>query len=176
MNVVAFASDGGVLISSEPFSYAEPIPPDPAFAGGGDVLRWDTTTWTRIGKAIHGEYVVGLAVGSDGTWFSGGTVDGRVLRDRREPEVEHLDGAVVTHLDVAGLQIAVDDPLTVRRLQRVGDLSCQHEHFCYRQRTRVKLFGKRRPLHQFQHEARCRSRVSRQRLQSVDGADIWMIQ
>jgi WD40 repeat protein len=80
MNVVAFASDGEVLISSEPFSYGEPIPPDPAFPGGGDVLRWDTTTWTRIGSAIHGEYVVGLAVGPDGTWFAGGTVDGRVLR------------------------------------------------------------------------------------------------
>jgi WD40 repeat protein len=80
VNVVAFAGDGGAMLSSEPFSYAEPVPPDPAFPGGGDVLRWDTGTWTRIGDAIHGEYVLGLAVGPDGTWFAGGTVDGRVLR------------------------------------------------------------------------------------------------
>jgi WD40 repeat protein len=77
---VAFTGDGSRLISSEPFSYAEPFPPDPTFEGGGDVLRWDTRTWTTVGQPIHGEYVFGLAVGPDGDSIVGGTIDGRVLR------------------------------------------------------------------------------------------------
>jgi WD40 repeat protein len=81
VNVVAFASDGEVMLSTEPFSYAEPLPPDPNFpGGGGDLLRWDTTTWTRMGAAISGEYVEGLAVGTDGTWLIGTTIDGRIVR------------------------------------------------------------------------------------------------
>ncbi len=39
-----------------------------------------------------------------------------------QPEVQHLHGAVGPHLDVGGLQIAMDDALLVRRLQRLGDL------------------------------------------------------
>jgi WD40 repeat protein len=80
VGVVAFANGGSRLISTEPFTYAEPFPAEPAFDGGGDVLQWDTTTWTTIGDPIHGEYVYGLTVGPDGTWFAGGTVDGRLLR------------------------------------------------------------------------------------------------
>ena len=59
--------------------------------------------------------------------------DGRRLRhiratraDRlhrlRQAEVQHLHRAVGAHLDVGGLEIAVDDPLLVRRLERLGDL------------------------------------------------------
>lgn len=81
VNVVAFADGGRRLLSTEPFSYGEPIPPDPAFpGGGGDIFRWNTTTWARVGEPIQGEYVAGMAVGPDGTWFAGGTVDGGVLR------------------------------------------------------------------------------------------------
>jgi WD40 repeat protein len=80
VNVVAFTNDGSRLISTEPFSYAEPFPPDPMFDGGGVVLRWDTSTWTELGEPIHGEYVYGLTVGPDGSWFAGGTFDGRVAR------------------------------------------------------------------------------------------------
>jgi WD40 repeat protein len=80
VNVVAFADGGRRLLSTEPFSYGEPIPPDPAFPGGGDIVRWNTTTWARVGEPIHGEYVAGMAVGPSGTWFAGGTVAGQVLR------------------------------------------------------------------------------------------------
>ena len=40
----------------------------------------------------------------------------------RQAEVEHLHRAVVPHLDVGGLQVAVDDPLLVRGFERIGDL------------------------------------------------------
>ena len=40
-----------------------------------------------------------------------------------ETEIEHLDGAVRTELDVRGLQVAMDDPLRMRRVERVGDLA-----------------------------------------------------
>ena len=44
------------------------------------------------------------------------------LEDLREAEVEELHPAVGRDLDVRGLEVAVDDPLLVRRLQRLGDL------------------------------------------------------
>ena len=40
-----------------------------------------------------------------------------------QAEVQHLDGAVGTQLDVGRLQIAVDDAVLVRELHGVGDLS-----------------------------------------------------
>ena len=40
----------------------------------------------------------------------------------RQAEVEHLDRAVGADLDVGGLEIAMDDALLVRGLERVGDL------------------------------------------------------
>ncbi len=39
-----------------------------------------------------------------------------------ETEVEHLHRAVGAHLHIRGLEIAMDDPLFVRGLERVGDL------------------------------------------------------
>ena len=39
-----------------------------------------------------------------------------------EPEVEHFNSAVGAQLDVGGLQVPVDDPLRVRRVERIGDL------------------------------------------------------
>ena len=39
-----------------------------------------------------------------------------------EAEVEHLHRAVGPHLDIRGLEIAVDDPLLVRRFERLRDL------------------------------------------------------
>ena len=40
-----------------------------------------------------------------------------------ETKVEHFDRAVVAHLDVGGLEIAVNDALFVRGLECFGDLS-----------------------------------------------------
>ncbi len=40
-----------------------------------------------------------------------------------EPEVQNLDAAFLCQLDVARLQVAVNDPVLVRVLQRLGDLA-----------------------------------------------------
>ena len=96
VNVVAFTKDGSRMISTETFTYAEPFPPDPAFDGGGDVLIWDTSSWVPVGEPIHGQYVFGLALGPDDSWFAGSTFDARVPRWPIEPggaAMETLRGA-----------------------------------------------------------------------------------
>jgi WD40 repeat protein len=96
VNVVAFTKDGSRMISTETFSYAERFPPDPAFDGGGDVLIWDTSSWVPVGEPIHGQYVFGLALGPDDSWFAGSTFDARVPRWPIEPggaAMETLHGA-----------------------------------------------------------------------------------
>ena len=54
----------------------------------------------------------------------------------REPEVQHLDRAVGPHLDVRRLQIAMDDAVLVRRLERIGDLPRDRQRFVERNRPR----------------------------------------
>jgi hypothetical protein len=44
------------------------------------------------------------------------------LKDSVTELFQHLHGAVVTDFDVGGLQVAVDDALLVRGLERLGDL------------------------------------------------------
>ena len=46
----------------------------------------------------------------------------RALQRFRQPEVQHLHTAIVGELDVGRLQVAMDDSLLVRRIQRIGDL------------------------------------------------------
>ena len=41
----------------------------------------------------------------------------------RETEVEKLDGAIRPDLDVGGLEVAVDDAVLVRGIERVDDLA-----------------------------------------------------
>ena len=41
----------------------------------------------------------------------------------RQPEIEHLHHAVGGDLDIGGLQVPMNDPFLVRRLQRVGTFS-----------------------------------------------------
>ena len=70
--------------------------------------------------------------------LSGGTRRRR-LECLRQTEVEHLDGPVVTDLDVGRLQIAVDNTRLMRSLERVGDLSGYRQHFLDRKRARLRL-------------------------------------
>ena len=42
-----------------------------------------------------------------------------------EAEIEDLYGAVVAYFDVRGLQVAMDDALTVRGFERFGDLDAR---------------------------------------------------
>ena len=55
----------------------------------------------------------------------------------RQTEVEHLDGAVRRHLDVGRFEIAVDDALLVRRLERLGNLAGDRHRFVERNRPRA---------------------------------------
>ena len=51
------------------------------------------------------------------------------LRPLRETEVEKLQAPVRRHPHVRGLQVAMDDPLLVRRRQRLGDLPGERKRF-----------------------------------------------
>ncbi len=55
----------------------------------------------------------------------------------RQAEVQHLHGAVRAHLDIRGFEIAMDDPLLVRRFERVRDLLRDRQRFVDRDRPRA---------------------------------------
>ena len=59
----------------------------------------------------------------------------RRLHRFRQAEVEHLHRAVGADLDVGGLQIAVDDPLLVRRFERLRDLLRDRQRLVERDRA-----------------------------------------
>jgi len=63
------------------------------------------------------------------------------LERLREPEIQHLDLAVWSDLDVGGLQVPMDDALLVGRLQRLGDLQRDGHGLVYRQRTASQPLG-----------------------------------
>ena len=61
-----------------------------------------------------------------------------------EAEVEHLDGAVVADLDVGGLEVAMDDALLVRGLERLGDLAGDGQRLGQRDRAAGHEHGRDR--------------------------------
>ena len=58
-----------------------------------------------------------------------------------EPEVEDLDRAVGSDLDVGGFEIAVDDALLVRRLEGLGDLEGDGDGLVHRDRAASDALG-----------------------------------
>ena len=72
----------------------------------------------------------------------------------RQTEVQHLHCAVRAHLDVGGLQVAVDDPLLVRRFQRLSDLLRDGECFVDRHGTLRDAIRERWALDEFHHQRR----------------------
>ena len=96
----------------------------------------------------------------------------RALRDRRQAEVEHLDGAIGPHLDVGRFHIAVDDALLVRGFERLGDLSGDVEGFVDRDGALRDAIRQRRAFHQLHHERDGPVRF----LEAVDRGDVGMIQ
>jgi hypothetical protein len=68
-----------------------------------------------------------------------------------QSEVEHFDHALWCDLDVGRLQIAVYDPLFVRRFQGVGDLARQHERLLEGDRALPDAFGQGLAFYQFHH-------------------------
>ena len=90
----------------------------------------------------------------------------------REAEVEHLHRAVGPHLDVRGLEIAVDDPLLVRRFERLGDLLRDRQRFVDRNRAARDALRQIVALDQFHHEGVHAAGF----LEPVDRGDVRMIQ
>ena len=70
----------------------------------------------------------------------------------RQPEVEHLDRAVRRDLDVGRLEIAMDDALLVRGVERVRDLPRDRQRLVERQRPLRHAIGERLAFDQFQHQ------------------------
>ena len=60
--------------------------------------------------------------------------------------------AVGLELDIRGLQIAVDDPLLVRRLQSIGNLPRDGQRFVQWDRAFTDPIGECGPLDQFHHQ------------------------
>ena len=104
---------------------------------------------------IAGDVMVGDAVAST-------PARGHRFERLRQPEVEHLHRAVRPHLDVGGLQVAVDDALLVRGFERLGNLLRNRQRFIDGNRPLRDAVRERRPLDQLHHErTRCRPIFSR---------------
>ncbi len=109
-----------------------------------------------FGSRLLGRHVGG---GAENHAFDGG-VPGERGRQRRvrvatlrlpglgEPEVEHLDHALVGELDVGGFEVAVDDARFVRGLQRLGDLQRDREGLVDGNRTTADARGEVLAFHQ----------------------------
>ena len=69
-----------------------------------------------------------------------------------QAEVEHLDGAVRTHLDVGGLQVAVNDALLVSGFERLSDLARDRQRLVERQRALRDAIGKRGTFDELEHQ------------------------
>ena len=76
---------------------------------------------------------------------------GRIER-LRQPEVEHLDGAVLPHNDVGRLEIPMDDARFVRRPQGDGDLPGDRQRVVERQRALCDALGEGGAFDQLEHQ------------------------
>ena len=70
----------------------------------------------------------------------------------RQTEIQHLHRAVVAHLDVGRLQIAMDDALLVRGFERLGDLPRDRQRVGERHRALRDALREGLALDQFHHE------------------------
>ncbi len=85
-----------------------------------------------------------------------------------EAEVEDLDLAVRRELDVPGLKVAVNDPLLVRRLERLGDLAGDGQGLLERDRPALQSLGEVFALDELHHERADAVRL----LEAVDRGDV----
>ena len=77
-----------------------------------------------------------------------------VLQKLREAEVEDLHGAVAGQRDVGRFQVAVTDPLLVRGLERLEDLSRDAHGFIHGERAARESLGERLAFDEFQNQER----------------------
>jgi hypothetical protein len=74
--------------------------------------------------------------------------------------------------DVARFEVAVDDPLAVRLVERIGDLTGDVERLFDRQRTFVEPLAQRFPVEVLHHQVRRAVSVA----DVVEGADVRVVQ
>ena len=89
-----------------------------------------------------------------------------------QPEVEHLHRAVGAQLDVGGLQVAVDDAVLVRRLERLGNLPGDRQRLVEGHGAARDPRAQILALHQLHHQRPAARRV----LDAVDLGDVRMVQ
>ena len=92
----------------------------------------------------------------------------RRLEALGQSEVQHLDDPVRPHHDVGRLQIAMDDPLSVRGLERLDDLPGNRQRLIERQRALRDAVREGDALDELHHE---RGRAAGL-LDPVDGGDV----
>lgn len=85
-----------------------------------------------------------------------------------EAVVEHLHRAVVSDLDVGGLQVAMNDTRLVAGLERLGDLFGDRERFVDGNLPLRDAIGQRRPFDELEDQ--------RARLEAVDAGDVGVVQ
>ncbi len=78
----------------------------------------------------------------------------RRVRDFRQTEVEQLGRSAVRDEDVAGFQIAVNDPVRMRGVERVGDRCRQLQKLGQRQRAAREAVAQAFALQKLHHEKR----------------------
>ena len=82
----------------------------------------------------------------------------RRIHQRGDPEIDQVDRPVIVDQDVAGLDIAMDDPVVVRDGERVGDDAGDRDRLARGQRTAGDAFVERPALDEV-HDQRRRVRV-----------------
>ena len=76
----------------------------------------------------------------------------RAFDELGEPEVENLHRAIGPHLDVRRLEIAMDDALFVRGLERFRNLPRDRQRLVDGNRTFRKAICERGTVDEFEHE------------------------
>ena len=69
-----------------------------------------------------------------------------------QAEVEHFDLTLRRDLDVGGFEIAMDDALRVRRIERVGHLAGQPQRLAHRHRPSRDDVGERVAFDELEHQ------------------------
>ena len=94
------------------------------------------------------------------------------VRALARPKSSTFDDPIGRDLDIGRLQIAVNDSLLVRRVERIGDLPRNRQCLAHRQRARRQALGERLTLDQLENQPMNAVAL----LEPVDGADVRMIQ
>ncbi len=133
--------------------------------------------WRHVGRRAEDDSRLSHRGGRDRRGVVGLGLEAWGLVERfGETKVQHLHRAVLTQLDVRGLEIAMDDALLVRRFERFGDLSCDPQRFVNGNRSSSDPFGEVLPLDDLHHQRQRGDAACRRLLEPVDLGDARMIE